>query len=126
MSHASSLSIKEKEIQKKRNIKSRKIDKRKRKILVSRVFHNIHHFLEYFVILVCLAFFTHACLIFDANRLTISLSLSLSVKLEVLRFFIIVVASLTKTASSSLFFGIKSLDKWIFSSTIGIDTVREA
>jgi len=33
---------KEKEIQKKRNIKSRKIDKRKRKMLVSKVFHNIY------------------------------------------------------------------------------------
>ena len=32
---------KEKEIQKKRNIKSRKIDKRKRKMLVFKVFHNI-------------------------------------------------------------------------------------
>jgi len=32
---------KEKEIQKKRNIKSRKIDKRKRKMLVSKAFHNI-------------------------------------------------------------------------------------
>ena len=31
---------KEKEIQKKRNIKLRKIDKRKRKMLVSKVFHN--------------------------------------------------------------------------------------
>ena len=40
MSHASSSSIKEKEIQKKRNIKSRKIDKRKRKMLVSKAFHN--------------------------------------------------------------------------------------
>ena len=42
MSHASSLSLKEKEkeIQKKRNIKSRKIDKIKRKMLVSKVFHN--------------------------------------------------------------------------------------
>jgi len=40
MSCASLSSIKEKEIQKKRNIKSRKIDKRKRKILVSKVFHN--------------------------------------------------------------------------------------
>jgi len=41
MSHASSLSLKIK-----RNIKSRKIDKRKRKMLVSKVFHNIflqHH-----------------------------------------------------------------------------------
>jgi len=44
MSHASSSSIKrkKKEIQKKRNIKSRKIDKRKRKMLVSKVFHNIN------------------------------------------------------------------------------------
>jgi len=43
ISHASSLLLKrkekEKEIQKKRNIKSRKIDKRE--ILVSKVFHNI-------------------------------------------------------------------------------------
>jgi len=41
MSCASSLSLKEKEIQKKRNIKSRKIDKRKRKMLVFKAFHNI-------------------------------------------------------------------------------------
>jgi len=34
------MSLKRKEIQKKRNIKSRKIDKRKRKILMSKVFHN--------------------------------------------------------------------------------------
>ena len=42
MSRASSSSLKEKEkeIQKKRNIKSRKIDKRKRKMLVSEAFHN--------------------------------------------------------------------------------------
>jgi len=31
---------KEKEIQKKRNIKSRKIDKRKRKMFMSKTFHN--------------------------------------------------------------------------------------
>jgi len=46
MSHASSLSLKGTEIQKKRNIKSRKIDKRKRKMLMSKVFHNIIHRLE--------------------------------------------------------------------------------
>ena len=40
MSYASLLSIKEKKTQKKRNIKSRKIDKRKRKILVSKAFYN--------------------------------------------------------------------------------------
>jgi len=37
---SSSLKEKEKEIQKKRNIKSRKIDKRKIKMLVSKAFHN--------------------------------------------------------------------------------------
>jgi len=45
MSHDSSSSLKrkkkEKEIQKKRNIKSRKIDKRKRKMLVPKAFHNM-------------------------------------------------------------------------------------
>ena len=40
MSCASLLSLKRKEIQKKRNIKSRKIDKRKRKMLMSKAFHN--------------------------------------------------------------------------------------
>jgi len=44
MSRASSSSLKRKrkrkEIQKKRNIKSRKIDKEKRKKLVSKAFHN--------------------------------------------------------------------------------------
>jgi len=37
MSYASSSSLKRK---RKRNIKSRKIDKRKRKMVVSKVFHN--------------------------------------------------------------------------------------
>jgi len=43
MSRASSSSLirKRKEIQKKRNIKLRKIDRRKRKMLVSKAFHNI-------------------------------------------------------------------------------------
>jgi len=44
LSHASSSSFKEKEketeIQKKRNIKSRKIDNKKKKKLVSKAFHN--------------------------------------------------------------------------------------
>jgi len=63
MSCASLLSIKEKEkeIQKKRNIKSRKIDKRKRKILLSKAFHNrylvhshkyLHLFLDKFPYLI--------------------------------------------------------------------------
>jgi len=40
MSRASSSSLKGTEIQKKRNIKSRKINKRKRKMLISKAFHN--------------------------------------------------------------------------------------
>jgi len=40
MSCDSSLSLKRKEIQKKRNIKLKKIDKRKRKMLVSKAFYN--------------------------------------------------------------------------------------
>jgi len=39
---SSSLKRKEKEIQKKKSIKLRKIDKRKREILVSKAFHNIY------------------------------------------------------------------------------------
>jgi len=38
----------------------------------------------------------------------------------------IAMASLTKVAFSLLFFGIESLDERIFSSAIGIDTVRGA
>ena len=87
---------------------------------------SFHHFLECFVILICLAFVSHTCSIFDMNRLTMSSSLSQSIKLEVSRFLMIAVASLTKVASSSLFFSIKSLDERIFSSAIGIDTVRGA
>ena len=39
----SSLKEKKKGIQKKRNIKSRKINKRKRKMLVSKLFHNSYN-----------------------------------------------------------------------------------
>jgi len=42
MSRASSSSLKRTETQKKRNIKSRKIDKRKRKMFMSKAFHNRH------------------------------------------------------------------------------------
>ena len=83
-----------------------------------------YHCLECFIILICLAFFAHACLIFNSRRLTRSSSLSWSIKLEMSRFLMITVASLTKAAFSSLFFGIKILDKMTFSSTIGIDIVR--
>ena len=87
---------------------------------------SFHHCLECFIILVYLAFFTHACLIFDSRRLTMSSSLLQSDKLEVLRFLIITVISLMKTISSSLFFGIDNLDEMMFSSAIGIDTEKGA
>ena len=87
---------------------------------------SFHHCLECFVILVYLVFLAHACSIFNLRRLTMSSSLSWSIKLEVFRFLMITVASLTKTASSSLFFGIKSLDEMTFSSAIGIEIVKGA
>jgi len=62
---------------------------------------------------------------FDARRLTMSSSLSQSVRLEVLRFLIIVITSLTNTISSLLFFDMESLDELMFSSAIGIVIVRE-
>jgi len=55
-----------------------------------------------------------------------SSSLSQSIKLEISRFLMIAVASLTKATFSLLFFGIESLDERIFSSAIGINTIREA
>jgi len=62
----------------------------------------------------------------DAKKLTIS-SISLElIKLEVLRFLMMFITSLTKVVSSSLFFDIKSLDKYTLSSTIGINTDRGA
>ena len=56
--------------------------------------------------------------------LTMSSSLSQYVKLEMFRLLMIIVASLTKAAFSLLFFGIKSLNKMMFSSVIGIEIVR--
>ena len=85
---------------------------------------SFHHCLECFVILICLVFLVHACLIFDSKMLTMSSSLSQYVKLEMFRLLMIIVASLTKAAFSLLFFGIKSLNKMMFSSVIGIEIVR--
>ena len=83
-----------------------------------------YYFLECFIILTCLAFLPHTHLMFDARRLTISSSLLQSVKLEVLRFLMIVVTSLTNVISSLLFFDMESLDELTFSLAMGIDTVR--
>ena len=90
------------------------------------LYSSFYYCLEYFINLVYLAFFLQACLILDMNRLTRSSNLSWSVRLEALRFLKITVALLTKTASSLLFFSIKNLDEMIFSTVIGINTIREA
>jgi len=73
-----------------------------------------------------LAFFFHAHLTLDAKKLTISSISPELIKLEVLRFLMMFITSLTKVVSSLLFFDIKSLDKYTLSSTIGINTDRGA
>jgi len=65
-----------------------------------------------------LEFFSHAHSVYKANVLTMSSSLSMS------RFLIIDKTSLMNDASSSLFFAIENLDELIFSSAIGMKTVR--
>ena len=62
--------------------------------------------------------------VFEANVLIIFLSLLISDKLEMLRFLIIDETFLMNDASSLLFFAIKNLDELIFSSTMGMETVR--
>ena len=84
-----------------------------------------HHCLEYFIILVYLTFFFYAYSILDLNRLTRFSNLTLFVRLEISRFLMTAVASLTKVAFSSLFFGIESLNEVMYSLAIGIVTVRE-
>ena len=76
------------------------------------LYSSFHHYLKYFINLVYLVFFLHTCSIFDVNKLTKSSNLSQSVRLEASRFFIIAIVSLTKVASSSLFFSIWI--KWCF------------
>ena len=78
------------------------------------------------MILVHLVFFLHVCLIDTARVLTTFSSLSLSVKLEVLRFLRAAVTSLMNNSSSSLFFTIENLDVIMFSSVIGMVIVSGA
>ena len=77
------------------------------------------------MILVCLAFFLYVCLMDVARVLTIFSSLSLSDKLEMLRFLRADVTFLMNDSSSLLFFAIENLDVMIFSSVIGMVIVRE-
>jgi len=73
-----------------------------------------------------LEFFLYALLVFEASILTTSSSLSMSDKLETLRFLMKNEISLMNNASSSLFFMIENLDKLMFSSAIGMKIVRRA
>ena len=60
------------------------------------------------------------------RELVISSSLLLFDRLEMLMFLIIYETSLIKFSSSLLFFAIENFDVMMFSSTIGIDTMRGA
>ena len=79
------INTKKKEIQKKRSIKSRKIDKRKRKMLVSKVFHNTmcpkplqkKHFLSIIALSLffCLLFYHVSCHLNSFSALVSSLTI---------------------------------------------------
>jgi len=71
-------------------------------------------------------FVLYALSIFNARELTISSSLLISDKSETPRFLIAYETSLIKAVSSSLFFAIENLDETMFSSVIGMKTVRGA
>ena len=71
-------------------------------------------------------FVLHALSIFNVRELITSSSLLISDKSEILRFLIAYETSLIKAVSSSLFFAIENLDETMFSSVIGMETVRGA
>ena len=70
-------------------------------------------------------FLFHVLSVFEVSILTTSVSLSILNKLAMLRFLIMNEISLINEASSSLFFAIENLDKLMFSSVMGIETVRK-
>ena len=76
--------------------------------------------------LTCFEFVLHALSIFNVRELITSSSLLISDKSEILRFLIAYETSLIKAVSSSLFFAIENLDETMFSSVIGMETVRGA
>jgi len=73
-----------------------------------------------------LEFFPHAHSVYEANVLTMSSSFLMLDKLETSRFLIMDKTSLMNNASSSLFFTIENLNELIFSSAMGIETIRRA
>jgi len=76
--------------------------------------------------LICLEFFLHALLVFEASVLTTFSGLSMSDRSETLRFLMMDETSLINITSSSLFFMIENLDELMFSFVMGIETVRGA
>ena len=78
------------------------------------------------MILTSFKFLPYACSVFEASMLITSSSLSISDKLEMFRFLIMDETSLMNNAFSSLFFVIENLDELMFSSMIGMETVRGA
>jgi len=73
-----------------------------------------------------LEFFPHAHSVYEANVLTTFSSLLMSDKLETSRFLIMDKTSLMNDTSFSLFFTIEDLYELIFSSAMGMETVRGA
>ena len=71
-------------------------------------------------------FVLHALSIFNMRELITSSSLLISDKSEILRFLTAYETSLIKAVFSSLFFAIENLDETMFSSVIGMETVRGA
>ena len=76
------------------------------------------------MILTCFEFTLHTFLILKASMLVTNLSLLISDKSLTLMFLIAYEMSLIKLSSSLLFFAMKNFDVMMFSSTMGIVTVR--
>ena len=75
------------------------------------------------MMLTCFEFNLHAFSILNTRELVVSLSLSISDRLETSMLLMMDDTSLMKFSSSSLFFVIENLDVMMFSSAIGTDTV---
>jgi len=73
--------------------------------------------------LTCFEFNLHAFSILNTRELVVSLSLSMSDRLETLMLLMMDDTSLMKFSSSSLFFAMENLDVMMFSSVIETDTV---
>jgi len=125
MSCASSLLIKRKRKRnsKEKKYKIKKIDNKKRKMLVSKAFYNIHHALECLVIWTTLEYFCHRFLISYVILWAIVSKLFMYRRWDVLVLVMEWMSSLMNSASSLLPLIKKHFLVWIYSSMMGILTV---